>query len=282
MIYKGNQEAIPLSIYSNLPYVGSVYDGDKGLMFPDWNSICTYGYNLTTSDYRGRVPQDLRTMFYDNGQVKSSRAYTSTSSDSSKCATHLYARNGVRAITVVPTFSSLNNAKEKIRGINYSAWDPKLGIEIYANGSSGYASPFNSEDGYLYGYLIEDKNIKIKNGWFIAYIDAPVNSSFTYSVPCFYKTATSSRVWWENKGYGSLGIAGDAGTEGYITLNSITKIINVNGREYIFVKINETSLEIPDDCVSVVISPINLFIITTSSDTIRAEITSFGMTFGTT
>lgn len=161
------------------PVVANDSDGNRHLVFPGEDTICTYGYNLPVNNYRGRFSDLSYTMFgTTTGSAVSGIAGAITTSRTAIIGAESGGLNihaGTAEAQFYPTASTETNAKQKIRGNSYTTWDPYLGVEQCDVNSSAWASNVSAiySGRGMYCYSIDNTGIsgqptvKLKRGWAI-------------------------------------------------------------------------------------------------------------------
>ena len=165
-------------------------------VFPNWDSICTYGYNLPVNDYRGRFT-DIGTTPFDGGTGQSCTipgGKSLSASGLSGCKT------STTIADLYPTFSSLNSAKQKIRGRLYSAYDDYLGVAAITKNESSWpsGSSLSSNPMYAYRKTSSNEQLWIKGGWIILQFTGDVTDSSVGLCQCdaVWTSSTSATPQW--------------------------------------------------------------------------------------
>lgn len=280
----GTKDGIPITVWHNMPFVQAMarkVNGYGQTIYPNWNSACTYGYNLPTANYRGKF-EDLSPIPFNNGAVRSALSRASGPSEASGASVW---NNGNDIHIFYPTHPSIDSCRQKVRGYYYDAWDDYL-TPVQADATR---TTWNVRDnGYHNAYLIKNSNCKIKDGWII-YRAISSSGLELYSechpqVDCvYYDSGTTPNLYYaeaEDEDDDGMYLTDGNSAHSTIVLDIGASSFLVGGDRYHMIKIYPTSLNIPSGKNVAIATPKLKIVTRTSGDNVRCEIVSYGFTLG--
>lgn len=232
----------PINIYQGVPYFSAAvypdfYGSYYNLVFPNQDCICTYGYNLCVSDYRGRWPDDLSATPYDRGAFLNgthNRGGTSVASGLDVCSFDNY------VCAFIPTSTSVDSRRQKIRGYYYGDYDSITHVndvtrftktsnrDAFTAGSTPYTITMGIRSGV--------KKMTVSRAWIIFRSSSKTTElSYEIAVPwCTTVSDTSSSLYLDKNTNSRLVELDGSGIWDMSSGNTLGRqyVLNVNDERY--------------------------------------------------